>query len=55
MSAGDVGAELGVQAGANSDLRGEMRENVYWYLRTFTLMNCDNFILKFLYNGIFLV
>ena len=38
MSAGDVGAERNVRAGANSDPRGEMRENVY----------CDfNFILIF--------
>ena len=30
MSVGDVGAERNVRAGANSDPRGEMRENVYW-------------------------
>ena len=29
VSVGDVGAERNVQAGANSDPRGEMRENVY--------------------------
>ena len=29
VSAGDVGAERNVRAGANSDPRGEMRENVY--------------------------
>ena len=29
VSVGDVGAERNVQAGANSDPRREMRENVY--------------------------
>ena len=32
VSAGDVVAERNVRAGANSDPRGEMRENVYCFL-----------------------
>ena len=37
VSVGDVGTERNVQAGANSDPRGEIWKNVYWifkYLHT---------------------
>ena len=52
VSAGDVGAERNVQAGANSDPRGEMRENVYWYLRIFILLNCN---IKKTQSGLFCI
>ena len=53
VSAGDVGAERNVQAGANSDPRGEMRENVYWFLRIFILLNCNYFL--YVYNKLILL